>query len=225
MNLTGYVSKEELKVPKPINEIEEWVGSLLLRYTESEEAKEFLQFKKGITKEIVDELIPLSKYCKHYYSDTNCYLKFYPDSDTSFDAEIISENGDLVERVEVTMAINGHEHQMQAEALREFGMVSSWGMPEYSGTAKDRVITEPELTTIDSSEMIVIQSILVQEAYDKKQANIHKYPNTTLLIGFYFPCMFPHELGALTNLPLLKENTFCSVKCVSILDDHHWSIK
>lgn len=198
MNLTDYVSKEELKVPTPINEIEGWVGSLLLRYTESEEAKEFLQFKKGITKEIVDELIPLSKYCKHYYSDTNCYLKFYPGSDT---------------------------HQIQAEALREFGMVPSWGMPEYSGTAKDRVITKPELTTIDSSEMIVIQSNLIQEAYDKKQANIHKYPNTTLLIGFDFPCMFPHELGALTNLPLLKENTFCSVKCVSVLDEHHWSIK
>ena len=55
----------------------------------------------------MDEIRPLSKYAMHAYNDPKIYLKYYPDTKNSFDADFIDADKNLIERVEVTMAIDG----------------------------------------------------------------------------------------------------------------------
>ena len=115
---------EELRINIRSDEALSWVNSLIIRFDESNESREFLRLKKGITKELLDELLPLGKYASKHYNDPEIYLKFYPGSETSYDADFVNKDNHLVERVEVTMAIDGQQSRIQSEDIRDCHQVS-----------------------------------------------------------------------------------------------------
>ena len=177
------ISEDVLERIVKTTEVEQWVSSLLKKFHKNEDSKQYYFLKKGIVKEIVDELIPLSKYSMHAYNDASVFLKFYSGSKQSFDAEFIDTNNNLIERVEVTMAIDGQVKTIQAEHLIKYSYAPVYKTPDFTGKVKGRVIIEHESGCVDSITIIKEQAALLQNSYNKKQENIHKYPNTTLLIG------------------------------------------
>lgn len=225
MSFDKFVTESEMRSLIPSNEAEDWVNSLLRRFHTSEDSKQYLILRKGVVQEIFDELIPLVKYAKHRYNDPQVFLKFYPGSKTSFDADFVDNNGNLLERVEVTMAVDGQQNRIQAEALIEYGHSTVFHTPNYSGKAKDRVIDEPECCIIGSSDIIVEQARLLQTAYNKKHSNLHKYPDTTLLIGLNIPLLMNWEYEQVIRDFCVHENTFTSIKCVEVTSGKYWSLK
>ncbi len=225
MKFNNLINKEELSEPIRSDKAFEWVESLLLRFHESDQSKDFFRLKKGITQELLDELYPLGKYAKSHYNDPEIFLKFYPGSSTSFDADFINPEGNLIERVEVTMAIDGQQQRIQSEAINEFGHSPIYQTPKYSGNAKNRVLEETETVTISSDEIFIIQSKRIQEAYAKKHNNIHKYPNMTLLIGVDIPLFMEWEYQRIIDQFEVLENSFKSIKCVNVSSNHCWILK
>ncbi|WP_299589551.1 hypothetical protein [uncultured Microbulbifer sp.] len=202
-----------------------WVKSLISRYSETPESLDFITLKKGITKEVLDELLPLSKYAQSYYNDPKVFLKFYPGSTTSYDADFIDSEGKLLERKEVTVAIDGQQSTIQAESIVEFGHSPIYHTPEYCGNVKNRTINETDGDIVGTDSIIDLQSERIQRAYRKKHENLHKYPNTTLLIGADIPLFMEWEYQAIIDKFEVLEDTFNSIKCVNISSNHCWILK
>ncbi|MCK4622559.1 MAG: hypothetical protein KAT62_10160 [Desulfuromonadales bacterium] len=202
-----------------------WAHSLLARFHEPKEAIEFQRLKKGITQELHDELIPLGKYAKSHYNNPEIYLRFYSGSETSYDAEFVDKDERLIERVEVTMAIDGQQARIQSEAINKFGHSPVYQTPNYTGTSKNRSLGETESVTISSDTIIEIQAERLKSAYLKKHKNIHKYPNTTLLIGVDIPLFMEWEYQRIIENFQPLNNTFQSIKCVNISSEHCWHLK
>jgi len=221
MKHNDLITESELRKPIKTTEAEKWVRSLLERYHDTEDKKRYLILKNGIVKKVVDELIPLSRYSKHEYNQSSIYLKYYPDSRQSFDAEFIDKNNNVIERVEVTMAISGQNRRIQDEHFIKYSHTPLFKTLKSSGKVGDRVLNEHELSCIDQETIIKIQSDLLQSAYDKKQCNITKYPDTTLLIGLDIPVHMKSEFHQIINTFKPEINTFKAIKCVSICGLHY----
>jgi hypothetical protein len=225
MNPNDIVKPAEIGVPIGTDKALLWVESLIKRFYVSKEAKDFIILKNGITQEILDELLPLGKYAKHHYDDPNILLKYYPGTENSFDADFININDELIERVEVTMALDGQQSRLQSESIIKFGHSSVYHTPIHSGTLKNRVLTESEGATIGSDEIIDLQVSRIQSAYEKKHKNIAKYPETTLLIGVDIPLFMEWEYQNIIERFNVLENTFHSIKCVNTSSNHCWHLK
>ena len=208
---------KRIKTTEAVN----WVASLLKRFHGSENDKQCLILKQRPVKEIIDELIPLSKYAQHEYNDNDIYLQFYPGSKTSYDAEFIDNAGSVIERVEVTMAINGQQKKIQAEHLIKYGHTSIFDTPDYRGPVDNRELAEYESTVKSSDVIIEEQAVLLQQAYDNKQKQLHKYPNITLLIGLDVPLLMKSEYQQIIDKLKIKKITFNSIKCLSICGHHY----
>ncbi len=219
------ITDKELSQPIKTTDAEHWVDSLLQKFHDTENNKQYLILRKGLVKEIVDELLPLVKYAKHQYNDPNVFLKFYPGSSQSFDAEFINNNNEVIERVEVTMAINGQNRRIQSEYFIKYSHAPIFEAPNYSGNSKERSLPEHQSSCISSDIIYKNQLSLLQSAYDKKQKNIHKYPNLTLLIGLDLPLHMSFEFQQIINYFKSEENTFKSIKCVSICGAHFSILK
>ena len=225
MNPNDLIKLEELKELVGSDKVSDWLNKFLERYRVSAELKEFIRLKKGVTKELLEEILPLSIYATYQYNDSDVYMQFYPGSTTSYDADFVNESGVLVERVEVTMALDGLQSQIQGEAINIFGHSSVYHTPDYLGHVKTRIIAEPECRTISSIEIIEKQAAMLNEAYAKKHMNIHKYPNTTLLIGMDIPLFMEQEYNEIMNKFNLLENTFKKIVCVNTSGSHCWRLK
>lgn len=223
--MNNLVNEAELRKPIICNEAEQWVQMLLHRFHKSEETKQYLFLKRGIIQELIDELIPLSKYASRVYADSEVFLKFYPGTTTSFDADFVDKNDKLIERVEVTMAIDGQQKRIQAEALVKYGHTRIHETPKYSGKMRNRIIEEPESHITSSSAIIERQTLLLQEAYLKKHKNLHKYPETTLLIGVDIPLFMDWEYKKIMDGFRIMDKTFKSIKCVNVSSNHYWCLK
>lgn len=225
MNFNNLVSKQELQIPISSDKAAEWVKTLLSRFHSSKKSRDYLWLIKGIVKEILDELNPLGKYATNYYNNPDIFLKYYPGSSTSYDADFINCHGDLIERVEVIMAIDGHQRNIQREYINDFGYSGVYQTPEYSGNIKNRQWKETEAALFNSDEIIKIHHEQIQKAYLKKHNKIQKYPEMTLLIGVDISLLMDWEFQRIINLFEVYENSFKSIKCVNVASDHCWVLK
>ncbi|MDF0750152.1 hypothetical protein NLU14_07890 [Marinobacter sp. 71-i] len=177
------VSLAELEVPIVAWDAYEWVQNLLERYHYDDESRRILQLGKGTVSKILEEVLPLAVYAKERIDFENVYLHYFASSSQSFDAEFRTGKGELVERTEVTIAINGFEEQIRRETIEQHGWSPGFGLNEYIGSVRNREIPEPEHRLHGQEEAVENLKNLVASAYSKKLENIDKYPGTSLLIG------------------------------------------
>lgn len=177
------VSLEELEVPILAWQAYEWTQNLLKRYHHDEESRRMLQLGKGAVSKILGEVVPLAVYARQRKEFEEVYLHYFASSSQSFDAEFRTRDGELVERTEVTIAINGLEEQIRRETIEQHGWSPGFGLNEYAGNVRNRKIPEPGHRLHGQEEAVANLKSLVESAYAKKVGNIDKYPGTSLVIG------------------------------------------
>lgn len=221
------ITEQELREPIACDDVESWIESLLQRFHVSEEWKTRLKLRKKPVDEIVYELVPLSKYINAFYKNSDFKLYYFPGSGQSFDAEIREIGGELVERIEVTMAIDGYGDTIRTECLLEHGIAPIIKTPVFTGLSKNRVISENTSYIADSEDVILNYTSLIKNAFKKKQENIDKYPNTTLLIGIEVPEFFleSSEFDVISKSVKIPKDTFDKIILVNISSDQCWELK
>jgi hypothetical protein len=177
------VSLDELEVPIVAWHAYEWAQNLLKRYHYDDESRRMLQLGKGTVSKILGEVLPLAVYARQRKDFEDVYLHYFSSSSQSFDAEFRTREGELVERTEVTIAINGLEEQIRRETIEQHGWSPGFGLNEYAGSVRNREIPEPEHRLHGQEEAVANLKSLVESAYAKKVRNIDKYPGTSLVIG------------------------------------------
>lgn len=176
---------QELCVPISLPEVGAWVTKLCVRYhTEPSWRRYFLE-KRGITKDIQDELIPLSILCKKMATNRpNSYLQYFQGSGQSFDAKILSSSGVVQEVLEVTLACDGLQERMATEALIAHGYAPLWStIQDTTGNRRNRIIPLPELVSLDSDAIVEECISQVSNAVARK-SDSGKYENVNLVVAF-----------------------------------------
>lgn len=177
------VSLDELEVPIVAWDAYEWAQNLLKRYHNDDESRRMLQLGKGTVSKILEEVLPLAVYASQREDFEDVYLHYFASSSQSFDAEFRTRESDLVERTEVTIAINGFEEQIRRETIEQYGWSPGFGLNKHAGSVRNREIPEPEHRLHGQEEAVASLKSLVESAYAKKVGNINKYPGTSLVIG------------------------------------------
>ncbi|MFA0811041.1 hypothetical protein [Microbulbifer epialgicus] len=210
------ITAQELEQPILVRKALQKAKAICDRFNTTKANRDYIYFRKGLTKELFEEVIPLAIYGADKYAKTDVILQYYSGSSNSFDGDFISSEGRLIERVEVTYAVDGHTVQLQRECATQFGEAPLTRKPRYSGNSKNRVIHPPEIEIEPSSTPLGIQVKLITEAFEKKNKNIHKYKDMTLLIAVEFPLLLPFEEESIIKKVELKGSGFNSVYIVDV---------
>lgn len=207
--------------------METWVEELLNRFHKTKELKSILVNRERQVAEIIYELLPLSKYINAYFKKSDYFLHFYPGSSQSFDAEIKNKEGNLIEKIEVTMAIDGQSDRIKTECSIVHGIAPVIKTPEYSGNARNRVINADTTLLAEPEDVINYYKDLIQSAFDKKHKKLYKYSNTVLLIAFEVPKFFLEqwEFNEIIKSLNIPNNTFNKVVVVNVSSNQYWLLK
>lgn len=211
-------------MPIQCSYVETWIEELLNSFHKTEELKSILVNRERQVAEIVYELLPLSKYINAYFKKSGHFLYFYPGSAQSFDAEIKDKEGSLIEKIEVTMAIDGQSDRIKTECSIAHGIAPVIKTPVYSGNARNRKISADTTLLAEPEDVITHYKDLIQLVFDKKHDKLYKYPNTILLIAFEAPRFFldKWEFDEIIKSLKISDNTFNKVVVVNISSDQHW---
>jgi len=175
---------EELLEPIPIGDVGPWVQRLCARYTSDPNWAPYFSEKRGLTKDLQDELIPLSLFCKQVaprFSDA--VLRYFQGSGQSFDAKIVLPDGTEVETLEVTLACNGYQDAVVRESLALHGFAPLYSEIPQTGARSSRELPEPEMVSIDARAMVSECIEQVRRAVERKSSS-GKYVNTNLIVAF-----------------------------------------
>lgn len=178
------VRVEEFNAAISLPEFGPWVTSLCARYQDNGHWQKYFHEKRGLSNDIQKELIPLAKFCEQIASQRPmARLRYVHGSRQSFDAEILTPDGQVSEILEVTLACDGYQEALAAEALAIHGYAPLWSTVEHSGARANRVIPEPELKSLDAEEIVGECIAQVRNAVAQKSGS-GKYENVNLVVAF-----------------------------------------
>lgn len=183
MSISDIVKPDELSQIIACSNALKVYESMINRFSSSNEKAEYLRLKKGIAQELVDEFAPFCIYAYQCHGDSDKLMKYYHDTKQSFDGEILSGKGELLESVEITCAVDGHNESVRMERLNKKGMVNAFGKVKYSGKKGNREFTEEEVRTVSNSQIEAHYVELINHAYLKKKNKTGKYDGMILLIA------------------------------------------
>lgn len=182
-NVIEPVSVAELNLPLAVPEVDAWVTSLCTRYRRTVELERYFLEKRGLSNDIQKELIPLAKLCKRIASERpTSRLLYFHGSAQSFDAQILSESGCIEEVLEVTLACDGYQEAVAAEALSIYGWAPLWSPVQKSGARPNRVIPEPEIQSLDANTIVDECLNQVRMSVERK-SDSGKYRGVSLVVG------------------------------------------
>lgn len=125
------ITKQDLEEKRTPAGLSKFVESTFDSIRSVEEKKHAARRRKQPYKELIEEIYPLSIFCKLKYKDTNVLCAPVIGSQ-GFDAIIESECGDLIENIELTWPIDGQKAHTSSEQLNKYGItdVEVWGVDD-----------------------------------------------------------------------------------------------
>jgi hypothetical protein len=178
------VSVQELTTPVRISTFASWVEELCARYADDPKWQHYFSEKRGLAKDLQDELIPLGVFCRHVADRyVGASLRYFHGSNQSFDAKIILANGEEGETIEVTTACNGYQDAIASESAVLHGFAPLYSNIHHSGKRTGRQLLEPELVSLDANAIVDECIEQVRNAVEQK-SNSGKYVGAHLLVAF-----------------------------------------
>lgn len=114
------ITKDELELKRSPEDLSIYVDATFESIRSDQNEKELARLKKPPYKEFIEEVYPLSIFCKLKYQ--KCAVKCYPViGNQAYDAVIESNSGELLEVVELTWPIDGQKAHFKAKQLNEKG--------------------------------------------------------------------------------------------------------
>jgi hypothetical protein len=159
-----HIEKEELTLPRTPDELCSYVKDVHERVMKDDETRHQARLKRGLYKEFLEELTPLSIYSKWKFPRNNvtCQLII---GNQGYDAIIrnLPSDPEYVEHVEITFPFDGQKHHEDAKEINEKGYCfESWN---------------------DDLSKIKEEIIRVIKQAQKKSLKDYDYKNSSLIIS------------------------------------------
>ncbi len=216
MSINDIIKPDELSQLIKCSEALDVYENLINRFSTSHETAEYLRLKNGIAQELVDEFAPFSIYAHQCHGNSNNLMKYYYDTNQSFDGEILNAKAELLERVEITCAIDGHNESVRMERLNKEGMANVFGTVSYTGKKGNREFDEEEIQTVSSTQLETHYIELIDSAYLKKKNKVGKYDGMILLIAIEDFLVKGHNMDKIVSRLSLSKDRFSSIYLINI---------
>ena len=129
-----YISVDELTKTRSPAELCEWVQNKFDEIAEIPGGKDAIRFRKGLCKQFVEEVYPLSIYGMHKYA-INSTARLTPVlGNQSYDALVEDSSAKVQYKLEITQAHEGQDEYLRMLALKRDGHVWPFGKISKSGT-------------------------------------------------------------------------------------------
>jgi len=179
--MTIFVTKEELETKRTPKELAMWIEKKLADLKEIPEAKEAVRLRKGLCKELVEEVYALSIYSNHVFGDRGDVTILPVIGSQNYDA-IIEENGKK-KKLEITLAHEGEQEYLRMLLLHREGRAPATGEIKKTGSKKTGIVLEAECIARDADEIFRDQCELIKWAIERKIGKVYE-EGTDLLVMF-----------------------------------------
>ena len=126
------ITKEEIEQFRTISELSFWINQIFSENISNEFITSVRLKSSDEIKTLMEEVIPISKFAKKYFS-SNSKIKIKPIiGNQSYDA--IIKGSDKISYLEVSRAVNGYDEKLRNEHLDKYGSVFAVGSIDKKGT-------------------------------------------------------------------------------------------
>lgn len=131
-----FLSVEDITKCRTPCELKRWVSTAFDHYSESDEAKAYLRNKKGLCKQLLEEVWPLALLAQQLFGDTDNVFCEPVLGNQNYDALIEDRRCEppIRVKVEFTVAVDGYDEHLRMEVLNKRGRASAYGKVSVSGT-------------------------------------------------------------------------------------------
>ena len=145
------VTKEDLQEKRTPNDLCEFVETTFATIKSDKETKEIARLKKGLYKELIEEVYPFSIFCKLKYNgyEVLCGPVI---GNQGYDAIIESSSGTQLEIVELTWPIDGQKQHFQSVQLNVKGY-SDTEVWDYNDDSKRKELIERIIKTAEGKAL------------------------------------------------------------------------
>ncbi|WP_292796793.1 hypothetical protein [Nostoc sp. NMS7] len=176
-----FVTKEELTKKRTPKELRECFECKIEEIIQQEGGKKSLRMRKGLCKEFIEEVYPLSILASIEFEDRNDIMLQPVIGNQNYDALIFENESSSLSMLEITQAQSNDDY-LKREMLDEKGYAPISGCIKKQGTKNTSIKFESNLST-RHPENFNEQNKLISEALSKKNEKGYD-SSTSLLIMF-----------------------------------------
>ena len=177
-----FITKEELEKPRKASEIRQWVDAKIKEIGTTKEGKQAVRFRKGFTKELTEEALPLGIFCEQYFDSSDQVTIHHCIGNQTYDATIDDqrETKTTLKYLEITQAHEGENAHLRMLKLEKDGHVNSLGTVTKRGTKHTGITIEVENVALEHGVTLNNELQRIRDVAERKFGK--KYPDNTGLI-------------------------------------------
>ena len=221
------ITKDEIETFRTPAEYVSWFDSVLTKFNRVDKYREAIILRKGLFKEIFEELFPLYRLLQALGEDWSDLRLRNIIGSQQYDVEVKDSGCRPFSFIEITDTIMNYDERHRMMYFLEHGSVSLLGQVNVSGTKNTEKTIDVKSEAKESLEILGKTLEKVFEAVQKKTEK--DYPdNTALLVQFddYFGFNFKRDVDRVSKLLLelsgLSESTFSCLFLVGNSGRHIW---
>jgi len=178
-----YITKEDIEIPRTASCIREWVDFKIKAIGKIDGGKNAVTFRKGLTKELIEEAMPLAIFCNHYFNNSRCVIVQHCIGNQNYDAKIRDKRlrKTPLKYIEITQAHEGENSYLRMLHLKSKGFVNNLGSVTKKGTKKTGITVEVDSDAVEHSIVVHNELQRIHDAALKKSKKEY-LPNTGLVI-------------------------------------------
>ena len=193
---------EDMQRRRTVAELDRWIAEQCEKFRVSSEAKSYFRAHRGLTKQLIEELIPLVRFAQAKYGrDSDAEVEPVI-GNQSYDALIFDESGEY--KVETTLAIDGYQEHHRNLILDRDRTVPAWGEIVVEGNRHQGY--EYAVESGGGTDTQIYGGFIrrIRSAYESKIGRVYEGVRT-LVIGFEDFLAFSDEYDVDTFREMLAE--------------------
>ena len=179
----SHITKNEIETLRNAAQIRPWVDGKLEEIGSTSEGKRAVRFHEGLTKELMEEALPLGIFCEHHFKNSRCVEIRHVVGNQNYDAEVNDKRlrKSPIQYIEITQAHEGEDAYLRMRQIEKEGHANALGNVTKTGTKNSGITIEIENEAVEHSVIVRNELQRISEAAIRKSKKEYP-PNTGLII-------------------------------------------
>ena len=179
----SHITKNEIETLRNSAQIRPWVDGKLEEIGSTSEGKRAVRFHEGLTKELMEEALPLGIFCEHHFKNSRRVEIRHVVGNQNYDAEVNDKRlrKSPIQYIEITQAHEGEDAYLRMLQLEKEGHANALGNVTKTGTKNSGITIEIENEAVEHSVTVRNELQRISKAAIRKSKKEYP-PNTGLVI-------------------------------------------
>ena len=205
---------QDYETPRTSAELKAWWHARYREYGQSREGIIYCREGKGLSKKFHEEAHPMCTFMAAYFPSPSIRCRLSAGNDPA-DAVLMDEGGGIVQRIQITFAVDGRTEHLRSKELTKSGHVDGLGKPVESGHGRNRTVTFLA-TGMTLHQNIVNEMLSLVKARIESKSFKAYGTQFGLVVGFSDRSLNPEDADAFVRLKAHVSHNFAEVYLVGI---------